>query len=96
MPDFILCGRSQMNCKLSTGDAQAWNKRAGASVLISEDVEWRTQAYQRELRARAVHPGHGGFFAGVQVQGAGQGRKVLFHFQQAGNLSVLSARFTRR
>jgi hypothetical protein len=46
MPDFILCGRSQMNCKLSTRHAQAWNKRAGAPVLISEDVEWRTQAYQ--------------------------------------------------
>jgi hypothetical protein len=46
MPDFILCGCSQMNYKLSTRHARAWNKRAGASVLISEDAEWRTQAYQ--------------------------------------------------
>jgi hypothetical protein len=54
MRDFILPvilpvhGR-KMSCKRSTRHAQAWNnwnKRAGASVLISEDVEWRTQAYQ--------------------------------------------------
>jgi hypothetical protein len=51
MRDFILPvilpvhGR-KMSCKRSARHAQAWNKRAGASVLISEDVEWRTQAYQ--------------------------------------------------
>jgi hypothetical protein len=26
--------------------ARVWNKGPGASVLISENVEWRTQAYQ--------------------------------------------------
>jgi hypothetical protein len=46
MRDFISLSCSQMSCKLSTRHAQAWNKRAGASVLISEGVEWRTQAYQ--------------------------------------------------
>jgi hypothetical protein len=47
MRDFILSVHARkMSCKLSTRHARAWNKRAGASVLISEDVERRTQAYQ--------------------------------------------------
>jgi hypothetical protein len=47
MDDFILPVHARkMGCKLSTRHVQAWNKRVGASVLISEDVEWRTQAYQ--------------------------------------------------
>jgi hypothetical protein len=45
MPDFILLVHARkMSCELSTRHTRAWNKRAGASVLISEDVEWRTQA----------------------------------------------------
>jgi hypothetical protein len=34
------------SCKLSMRHAEVWNKRVGASVLMSEDVEWQTQAYQ--------------------------------------------------
>jgi hypothetical protein len=46
MRDFILLSCWRMSCQLSTRHARPWNKGASASVLISEDVEWRTQAYQ--------------------------------------------------
>src|SRR5690349_7667433 len=42
-----------MSCKLSTRHARAWNKRLGVSVLISEDIEWRTQAYQTRTMSKA-------------------------------------------